>query len=633
MLKGYELNGQTLNRGNSPNGASKIENGNNVNLVMMHRQQYGSVTGGASEIGVDVFYNPNQINAARKFFKKQKRLQKRNNFELHRNRDLDSMSDASSMVSYPRPQQISMFSSNSKVNNTNIHVDPKNFTDNSFSKESIGAINADTSGNKSTNLNPNILSDSCNESDLVDTDRIIIGAESLRVMTQNRPKINNTAVQSTSQMVANIYTNIPETIQPQHEIVTMRADDKYGRQMPIFDEEDEDIDDKTSLIEAIDSQDNLETEPLCNESNPTDTSVDEQSVKTLPTCINMSAEQTASSPIKAMNTIGLPTISVSELNDSSDQSQSSRGDESDLLLLDPNEEYISAPLEISSHPNDFMYPLRKIKSLNNIAPNDDFPVSSLESQARSISCTNMCQFGDAVAAQGLSAAINESYPASSSPVLIAPSLCDINEMVQPILSPPVKPSTSNGIVNRFQNRRIHLESTPVGSENSLYFDQNGMRNFTSSPTNESDINYQNSELSIRSHELYAPQPDNDLNLTLTGDSSQFFTYQASEISDFDLDDDFSGHLRSRAEERLLGSGGNTAGRRTAIAPTESDIENDETEDILNDSQSSIDELYQQITRGSVRKAPAHLRPKVDAEEEESSQSSVISFVEPSNQQR
>lgn len=628
MLKTYEMNTQTLNRSTSPNGTTKIGNANNINLVYMHRQQFmsGSVTGPGSEIGADVFYNPNQINVARKFFKKQKRLQKRNNFELQRNRDLESMSDASSMVSYPRQQQISMFSSNSKVNNTNIHVDPKNFTDNSFSKESIGG--GDVSGNnKSTNLNPNILSDSCNESDLVDTDRIIIGAENLRAITQNRAKINNTLQ---SQMVANIYTNIPETMQPQHEIVTMRADDKYGKQKPIFDEEDENIDDKTSLIAANELQENFETEPLCNESNPTDTSIDDQSVKTLPTCMNLSTERPTHSPIKAMNTIGLPTISVTDLNESNDQNNSSHDEECDLLLLDPNEEYISAPLEISSQPQqDFVYPIRKTKSLNNIAPFDDFPVSSLECQTRSISCTNMCLFGLPIA-QTLPVTMNESYPASSSPVLISPSLCDINEMVQPILSPQVKPSTSNGIVHSFQNRRINFESTPAGSESSLYFERNGMRNFTSSPTNESDINYQNSELSIRSHELYAPQPDNDLNMTLTEDSSQFFTYQPSEVSDFDLDDEFGGHLRSRAEERLLGTGGNTAGRRTAIAPTESDIENDETEDILNDSQSSIDELYQQITRGSVRKAPIR---KVEVEEEESSQSSVISFVEPSTEQR
>lgn len=656
LLKGVELNTQTLNRTNSPNGASKIGNGTaNVNLVLMHRQQFmpNSVGGSGSEMAAaDVFYNPNQINVARKFFKKQKRLQKRNNFELQRARDLESMSDASSMVSYPQRQQpLSIFSSNSKVNNTNIHVDPKNFTDNSFGKESVGAVACDASNNtnKSSNLNPNILSDSCNESDLVDTERIIIGAENLRALSVNRAKINNNAVQAitVSPMIANIYTNIPETIQPQHEIVTMRADEKFAKQKPIFDEEDENFDDKTSLIEAdeLNESHTQETEPLCNESNQTDTSIDDQSSQILQNgsnLINSIEHRLPQSPIKAMNTIGLPTFSTSELNESIDQNNSSLCEENDPLLLDRNEEYISTPLEISTHQQniasqDFLYPIRKIKSLNNVAPNDDFPLSSLESQTRSISCTNMCMMGALNTVNCIPAVINET---SSSPVLFSPSLCDINDMPQmPILSPQVKSaSSSNGIVHSFQNRRIHLESTPLGSDNSLYFGQSAMRNFTSSPTNESDINYQNSELSIRSHELYAPQPDNDLNLTLTGDSSQFFTYQASELSDFDLDDDFCGTLRSRAEERLLGSGGNTAGRRTAIAPTESDIEkiSDDDEDILNDSQSSIDELYQQITRRPSGKSlgkPNHSPPKTDLEEEDSSQCSVISFVEPAVENR
>lgn len=627
LLKNFDA--QTLNRANSPNGVGKIGNGTpSVNLVLMHRQQFmsGSVTGPGSEVPADVFYNPNQINVARKFFKKQKRLQKRNNFELQRNRDLESMSDASSMVSYPqRHQPLSIFSSNSKVNNTNIHVDPKNFTDNSFGKESASGIDA----NKSGNMNPNILSDSCNESDLVDADRLIVGVENLRQLTQNRMKVNN--ISPTPQMIANIYTNIPETIQPQHEIVTMRSDDKYGKQKPIFDEEDEDADDddKTSLIAANELQESLaqESEPLCNDSNPTDTSIDE-SIKTQH-CV----EPRTNSPIKAMNTVGLPTMSNCNLNESIDHNTSSRCDENDPLL---EEAYISTPLEISTHQAIMMelpYNIRRTKSLNNVKPNDDFRVNFLESQTRSISCTNISLLGAFSLPQNMpmAAIANDSYTTSSSPVLFSPSLCDINEMVQPIMSPPpVNQSTSNGVVHSFQNRRIHLESTPMGSENSLYFSPNGLRNFTSSPTNESDLNYQNSELSIRSHELYAPQPDNDLNLTLTGDSSNYFGYQASELSDFDFDDDYNGHLRSRAEERLLGSGGNTAGRRTAIAPTESDIENDDTEDILNDSQSSIDELYQQITRRSIKKSPLtnNSPPKLNLEEEESSQSSVISFVEP-----
>lgn len=125
MLKGTESNMNTLSRTGSPNGVAKM-NGS-VNFVQMHRQQF------SSSDTADVFYNPNQINVARKFFKKQKRLQKRNNFELQRTRELESTSDVSSLVSFPRSaqqqqQQLSIFSSGSKVNNTNIHVDRKNFT-------------------------------------------------------------------------------------------------------------------------------------------------------------------------------------------------------------------------------------------------------------------------------------------------------------------------------------------------------------------------------------------------------------------------------------------------------------------------------------------------------------------------
>lgn len=632
LLNGFEVNAQTLNRANSPSGMSKLTNGHASGFALMHRQQFlaNSVSGAGSEMA-DVFYNANQSNAARQFFKKQQRLQKRNNFELQRNRDLESMSDASSMVSYPHQrhhQPLSMFSSNSKVNNTNIHIDPKNFTDNSFGKESL-----DTSCNtKSTNLNPNILSDSCNESDLVDADRLIIGAESLRILKPNRIKMNNTA--HSSSMVANIYTNIPETIEPQHEIVTMRADDRYGKQKPIFDEEDEIVDDKTSLIAPNEEQESfgLETEPLCNESSPTDTSIDEQSVKMMSTSVNlMSNDIQPSSPIKAMNTIGLPTLSTDDLNESGEQNRSDRDDETDSLLLAASEEYISTPLEIPSGHIDGnqLFTKRRTQSVNDITAScDDLLIVLRETQTRSISCTNICLTFNA--ANGVPDIVNDSF-ASSSPVLFSPSLCDINEMVQPILSPPVKPSIPNGSAHNFPQRRMHMESTPVGSENSLYFSGN-IRNMTGSPTNESDINYQNSELSIRSHQLYAPQPDdNDLDLTLNDDAAQFF-YHPNEISDFDMDEDYSGHYRSRAEERLLGSAGNTAGTRKAIAPTESDIEIEDTEDILNDSQSSIDELYQQITRRStIRRVPN--QPKIERTEEESSQSSVISFVAPQPEQR
>lgn len=661
MLKGTETNMNTLSRTGSPNGVSKI-NGS-VNFVQMHRQQF------SSSDTAEVFYNPNQINVARKFFKKQKRLQKRNNFELQRARELESTSDVSSLVSFPRnqQQQLSIFSSGSKVNNTNIHVDRKNFTsDSAFRKDCIGAsCSSDgdggaggslmpSNGIKTSNLNPNILSDSCNESDLVDAERIIIGGGS-RASGNFVP-----ALVPSPRSIANIYTNIPETLQPQHEIVTMRADDKFAKPKPIFDEEDEvSMDDKTSLLadEGTASDSLLGRADDFNGTNVDSTSIEED--RSSQTCVDF----VPNSPIKAMNTIGLPTCSTSELNDSLAKSESSVFEESDLLQLDRNEAYISMPLEIESSracfaSDVFSVPARKTKSVNSlpVAAGEDYPIKVIDNQTRSISCTNMCLAFDGSGATSLP----PFGPGNRSSILFSPSLCDMNDMVQsPIMSThshsdtPMTTVPTNGV--SFQNRRIHNESTPQGSENNLFFNsdklfnRSGLRNFTSSPTNESDINYQNSELSIRSHDLYAPQLDSELNLTLTmhNDSSQMYTpYHLGELSDLDDDPDnddkcngINDDMGNLSHERLLGSGGNTAGRRTAIAPPESDLENND--DV--DDQSSIDELYQQITRRSIINdsatrsnvpvpgTPAQSSPtKADIEEDDSSQCSVISFVDPSS---
>lgn len=681
FLKGAETNMNTLSRTGSPNGAIKM-NGS-VNFVQMHRQQF------SSSDTTEIFYNPNQINVARKFFKKQKRLQKRNNFELQRTRELESTSDVSSLVSFPRnaqqQQQLSIFSTGSKVNNTNIHFDRKNFTsDIAFRKDCIGASGSSdggggggagvgvasmpTSVTKTSNLNPNILSDSCNESDLVDADRIIIGAENLHALSLNRTKVNNIAAAQTSFSVANIYTNIPETVQPQHEIVTMRADDKFAKPKPIFDEEDEvSMDDKTSLLadEKNASESLMGRADEFNGTNVDTTSIEED--HSSQSCDDF----VPNSPINAMNTIGLPICSTSELNESLAKSKSSIFEETDLLLqLDRNEAYISTPLEIEPRlarysTDSISMPVRKIKSVCSIrGAGDDYQIKAIDNQTRSISCTNMCFPSDP--SSMTSATLFGLKPDCRSPIQFSPSLCDMNNMVQ---SPGVIFLSQNDTPMitiapnevSFQNRSIRNESTPQGSENNLFFNtdklfnQSGLRNFTSSPTNESDINYQNSELSIRSHELYAPQPDSELNLTLTNDSSQLYTpYQSCELSDLednlrdDIGDCLVDDIRNHSHERLLGSGGNTAGRRTAIAPTESDLENDDDEDdILNDSQSSIDELYQQITRRSILNEPvtrsnslaqastAHSSPtKTDIEEDDSSQCSVISFVEPaSNENR
>lgn len=653
MLKGpNDLNMRSLTRNSSPNEhGSKlgVTGAPNVNLVLLHRQQFlhNPVVGSGTD-NVEIFYNPNQINVARKFFKKQKRLQKRNNFELQRQRDMETKSDVSSIMSFPRRQQLSIFSSGSKVNNTNIHIDRKNIMlENSFRKECIGASSSavGTSSMRQANMNPNILSDSCNESDLVDTDRIIIGAESLRALTLNRTKVNNNTAAAAA-MVANIYTNIPETSQPQHEIVTMRADDKYGKQKPIFDEaDDEDADDRTSLLAA----DEEEQQRRCEEQeknapiyvnncsvNGSETiaidaaSGDERSSLSPATCLEFHSRPGSSkglvlslnSPILAMNTIGLPSVSSTALDEAPVETKKSF--DSDVMKLDRNTQYISEALEITSevHRPTEIEPMsqeRRAKSLNDLILNDEFHNRTIESQTKSISCTKMCL----LPAESQTNAPIE-LRSSQSPVLFSPSLCDIPDSVQsPSRSCDSQlPSVSRG--HGFQHRRINHESTPNGSESNLYFGPDKLfhssllRNFSSSPTAESDINYQNSELSIRSHDLYGPPELNELNLTLTDDhQTRFFPYQASEISDLDDDNNCSRDL-------LLG---------------------DDDDDILNESQSSIDELYcdiRQIARRSITTNNATAttnatttttptttispQTKTDADEEDSSQSSVISFV-------
>ena len=178
------------------------KNGGNF-MLTMQRHQTGhqtSVYGDDTSTVAELFYNPSQSNAARRFFKKQKKILKLNNIDVQRRNDFnDASSDISSTImSFSKPVS-EMFGTSSKVNNKNIHVDENKTKAKQFS-------------------NSNILSDSCNESELF----MDICQEGLRFSTL-KSKINNTEAN-----VANIYTNFIENQSPGHETIAMKGEEKQN---------------------------------------------------------------------------------------------------------------------------------------------------------------------------------------------------------------------------------------------------------------------------------------------------------------------------------------------------------------------------------------------------------------------
>ncbi|XP_043512132.1 adhesion G protein-coupled receptor A3 isoform X4 [Frieseomelitta varia] len=105
----------------------------NMNLVVLHRQQYrsdNSVTTYIEPTCVEMFYNPHQSGVARKFFRKQRRHTKNSNLGPRKQGDGGAMSDAGSCISVSRSTtklesniDQTILSSSAKVNNTNIHVE------------------------------------------------------------------------------------------------------------------------------------------------------------------------------------------------------------------------------------------------------------------------------------------------------------------------------------------------------------------------------------------------------------------------------------------------------------------------------------------------------------------------------
>ncbi|XP_069684373.1 adhesion G protein-coupled receptor A3 isoform X2 [Periplaneta americana] len=157
----------------------------NVNLIVLHRQQYRSnnsvttFTEASGASGAEMFYNPHQSTVARKFFRKQRRHMKHNNLGARRRGDggggtSDGGSNtraesavflSSDMENTSGKVAPSIYAPGSKVNNTNIHVEHPHH-----------------SRHREKSQNPNVLTDSGGDEVAIDSqnlplERLVIGAE------------------------------------------------------------------------------------------------------------------------------------------------------------------------------------------------------------------------------------------------------------------------------------------------------------------------------------------------------------------------------------------------------------------------------------------------------------------------
>lgn len=206
-----------------------------------------------------------------------------------------------------------------------------------------------------------------------------------------------------------------------------------------------------------------------------------------------------------MNTVGLPSPPKQE-------------DENELHL-DLDATYISAPLEISGKSQTLppTKPAFKSKSLDHL--NVISSVNYQESHTRSISFNNITFIDHEVLSSSvIASSTNMEYrqetelnteDTTSPPILVAPSLCDIDQIDDQSESFQVNNSSQN-MDNLLNNHSSPLDysTTIINPDNTANF---SMIERNSSPTGFSDINYQNSELS--SQDLYAPA-DIDLNYML-----------------------------------------------------------------------------------------------------------------------